>query len=208
MQSLAQPGNAAGQYWEPVVCPGIPQTMLEEPDLETGLEKTNFGRFCAGLSPNGCWIVFSWVSFLSLSLILGAHPHLGRGHLCLGMGFIALPPGSPEAPAFVVILLCPVFGGPLGFLGEEPGAVPSCPMCCPCPQPPCPPGWPGSLCSSQICWLMHLSVSALDLCVLPAPPSVCCSLGCWIGISRRDRDVFGCTEGVCDVPAVGFYMFC
>lgn len=212
------PGNgdsAAGRYWEPAGCPGIPQTMLEEPDLETALEEPNSRRFCAGLSPNGYWIVFSWVSFMSLPPVLGGHPHLerahphfGRGHLCLGIVFIALPPLALwRLLCHVVVFLCPVFGGPLGFLVREPGAVPSCLMCCPCPQPPCPPGWPGSHCSCQICQLMCVCVSVLALRMLPAPPSLCRSLGCRIGIPRGDGDVFDCTKGVCDVPALAFYMF-
>lgn len=144
-------------------------------DLETGLEKPNSSRFCAGLSPNNWWIVFSWVSFRSLSLVLGGHPHLRGAHPHLGKvtfvrrwGSFLFPPasGSLEAPVSHGGFAVPWFWGTLGlFVGGEPGTVPSCPMCCPCSQPQCSPGWLGSLCSCQICQLMRVCVSA------PALPS-------------------------------------
>lgn len=137
-------------------------------DLGRGWEKPNSGRFYAGLNPNNCWIMFFWVSFRvslsglgrSSSFAERAHPHFGRDHLCLGIGLVALPP-QLSCGSHVVVLLCPVFGSPSGFFWGEPGAVLSCPILCPYPQPPCPPGWPGSLCSCQICQLMHASPGSL-----------------------------------------------
>lgn len=121
------PGNgdsAEGWYWEPAGCPGIPQTMLEEPDLETGLEEPNSRRFCAGLSPNGYWIVFSWVSFMSLPPVLGSHPHLERAHPHFGRGplfgdSVHCPPpaGSLEAPVSRGGFSVPCFWGTLGLFG-------------------------------------------------------------------------------------------
>lgn len=219
MQGLAQLGNgdsAAGRYWEPVGCPGIPQTTLEEPDLETGLEKPNSRRFCAGLSPNGCWIMFSWVSFMSLSPVLGGHPHLegahphfGRGHLCLGIGFTALPPQLSGGSCVTWWFCCALFlGDPRASCGG--GGAGSCaelPHVLSLSSAPTSPRWPRSLCSCQICRLMRVCLSVPALRMLPAPPSLCCSLGCRIGIPRGDRDVFGCIKGACDVPALAFYMF-
>lgn len=103
--------GASGVPWDP-----------PDHDLETWVEKPNSRRFYAGLSPNGCWIVLSWVSFRGLSLALGGHPYLGgayahfrRDHLCLGMGFIVLPPSSPEASVSRGGFAVPFFGGTLGL---------------------------------------------------------------------------------------------
>lgn len=188
--------GASGVPWDP-----------PDHDLETGLQKPNSSRFCAGLSLNGCWIMFSWVLFC-FSGLARSSSFWERSPL---FGNVAQgPPCSWLSGGSCVTwwFCCALFLGTLGFFwGGEPGAVPSCPTHCPHPQPPCPPGWLGSLCSCQICQLMRVCVSAPALPRLPDPPSLCRSLGCRIGIPRGDGDVFGCTKGICDVPAVGFYMF-
>lgn len=197
--------GATGVPWDP-----------PDHDLETGLEMPNSSRFCAGSSPNGCWIMFSWVSFRSLSLVLGGHPHLGEAHphwertSLSGDGAhfsFPLPSGSLEAPVSHGGFAVPCFWGILGLFWG--GAR----NCAKLPHVLSPSSSPMSPRVAGITLQLPDLPANARMCVspsspqLPDPPSLCCSLRCWIGVPHGDRDVFGYTKGVCDVPAMGFYMF-
>lgn len=111
--------GASGVPWDP-----------PDHDLETGLQKPNSSRFYAGLSLNGCWIMFSWVLFWSLSLVLRGRPVWGELTLILGKVTFVWKCGSGPSLLLalwrflchMVVLLCPIFGDPWVFLGRGAGS--------------------------------------------------------------------------------------
>lgn len=161
-------------------------------DLGIGLEKPNSSRFCAGLSLNGCWIVFSLLDHVFLGDIQEPFSGFGRSFL-FGGSSLSFQKRSPlsgdEAhcpPPFLalwrllchmVVLLCPGFGGPLGFLGREAVSCAKLPHVLSLSSAPTPPRVAGITLQlpdlpANVC--MCVSPSSPQL---PDPPSLCCSLG-------------------------------